>query len=121
MNYREAYDRINWTPLPPAPTKERVPVARGNFPVPMMIRDTISPVQSMADGRWHESKASLERSYRADGNPQGIEYQVLGNDQKPEVQKSAAKSKAEQQMSRRESIARAEAKVAAGEGVRLPD
>lgn len=37
-------------------------------------------VQSMADGRFYTSKAALRASYRASGNPQGIEYTEVGND-----------------------------------------
>lgn len=95
---------------------------RADFPTPMMIRDSIDPVQSMADGRWHESKSSLYRSYRADGNPQGVDYEVQGNDQRPEVAKTGnIKSDDERQASRIESIHRAEAAIARGEGAKLPD
>lgn len=37
-------------------------------------------VQSMADGRMYTSRAMLRRSYRASGNPQGVEYTEVGND-----------------------------------------
>lgn len=37
------------------------------------------PVQSMADGKYYSSARSLERTYRADGNPQGVEYECVGD------------------------------------------
>jgi hypothetical protein len=45
-----------------------------------IISDHIEPVQSMADGRTYDSKSALYRSYRADGNPQGIRYECVGNE-----------------------------------------
>jgi hypothetical protein len=45
----------------------------------MVIRDTIGgDLQSMADGKWYDSKSALRRSYTADGNPQGRDYQEIG-------------------------------------------
>jgi hypothetical protein len=76
----------------------------------------------MADGNWHDSKASLYRSYRPEGNPQGEEYQVVGNDQAPEVPKTGnIGTKEERKKSRIESIHRAEAAISRGEGVNAPD
>lgn len=119
--YKKGYDRIAWHPLP-APEKSAPVNRRGNFPTPMMIRDGIDPVQSMADGRWHDSKSSLYRSYRPEGNPQGEEYQIVGNDQKPEVAKTGnIGSEAERRKSRIESIHRAEAALSRGEGVKAPE
>lgn len=37
----------------------------------------------MADGQFYTSKTALRRTYRADGNPQGVDYVEVGNDQKP--------------------------------------
>lgn len=45
--------------------------------------DSIDPVRSMADGKMHDSLSSLYKSYRADGNPQGVNYQCIGNDVSP--------------------------------------
>lgn len=56
--------------------------ARSAFPTPMLRRDAIDPVLSMADGETYDSLSSLRRSYRADGNPQGIEYEELGNEKR---------------------------------------
>lgn len=40
--------------------------------------DYIDPVLSHADGKMYDSKAALFRSYRADGNPQGVRYECVG-------------------------------------------
>lgn len=53
--------------------------ARSEFPMPMIISDRIEPVQSMADGKTYDSMAALRRTYRADGNPQGVEYTEVGD------------------------------------------
>ena len=119
--YKRGYGRIVWRPMP-APEKPAPVNRRGNFPTPMVVRDGIDPVQSMADGRWHDSKSSLYRSYRPEGNPQGEEYHVVGNDQRPEVPKTGnIGTKEERRKARIESIHRAEAKLARGEGVKAPE
>lgn len=51
---------------------------RSNFPMPQVIKDFDAPVQSMADNKFYTNKAALRRSYRANGNPQGIEYAEIG-------------------------------------------
>jgi len=38
------------------------------------------PVRSMADGKLYTSKSALRRSYRASGNPRGVQYDEVGND-----------------------------------------
>lgn len=60
-------------------TVEKSPVARSSFPAPMIKRDSIDPCRG-PDGQMHDSLASLRRSYRADGNPQGENYIELGNE-----------------------------------------
>lgn len=57
---------------------EHQPRARSGLACPMIIKDFDEPVQSMADGQFYSNKAALRRTYRADGNPQGIEYQEIG-------------------------------------------
>lgn len=54
--------------------------ARSSFPTPMIRSDSISPIVSQADGKTYDSLSGLYASYRADGNPQGVNYEVLGND-----------------------------------------
>lgn len=55
--------------------------SRSSLPVPMLIRDFDEPVQSAADGKWYNSKASLAKSHKASGNPHGIDFVELGNEQ----------------------------------------
>ena len=69
------HDVENW---PPKCVSVRS-VARSDLPFPQLIRDFDEPVQSMADGQFYTNKAALRRSYRADGNPQGIAYEEVGS------------------------------------------
>ena len=86
----------------------RQPVARGDFPIPMMIRDFDEPVQSMADGKFYGSKAALAASHKASGNPQGIDYVELGNET-PSFQEYTPDAK-----QRRRDVSQAAADVKAG-------
>lgn len=45
-----------------------------------IISDNIDPVKSMADGRMYDSKSALYRTYKASGNPQGRNYECVGNE-----------------------------------------
>lgn len=58
----------------------KAPVARGNFPTPMIIGDFDEPVQSMADGKWYTSKRALSATHKASGNPHGQDFIELGNE-----------------------------------------
>lgn len=60
--------------------EQAVPKARSSFPCPLILKDAIAPVQSMADGQWYDSMSALRRTYRADGNPQGVEYIETGDE-----------------------------------------
>ncbi len=61
---------------PPKP-----PAAQSDFPCPMLIRDGFDkPIKSMADGKYYESRSALYRTYQPDGNPQGVRYEVTGNE-----------------------------------------
>lgn len=44
----------------------------------MIISDHIDPVLSHADGRMYDSKSALYRTYRPEGNPQGVRYECIG-------------------------------------------
>lgn len=56
-------------------------LARSDLPAPLIMgSDTIEPTQSMADGRYYTSKSSMRHSYKASGNPQGVQYTEVGND-----------------------------------------
>ena len=77
--YKANYLKIDWRPLPPVDKPIRQRGARSGFPCPMVIRDSMDgDLQSMADGKWYDSKSALRRSYTADGNPQGRDYQEIG-------------------------------------------
>ena len=76
--YKTGYDAIDWRPLPPVDKPIRQRGARSGFPCPMVIRDSMDSIQSMADGRIYDSKSALRKSYTADGNPQGRDYQEIG-------------------------------------------
>ncbi len=43
------------------------------------LSDADATVQSMADGKTYDSMSALRRTYRADGNPQGVEYTEVGD------------------------------------------
>lgn len=88
---------------------------RSDLPCPMLIMDTIDPVQSMADGNFYTSKQALRRTYRADGNPQGKEFVEVGNDQKPHEQKRG--SYVRDPKKSRDAIEKAMAAVDRGEGM----
>lgn len=75
--YRRGYDAIDWQPLPPV-ERPRQHHARSGLACPMIIRDGMDDVQSMADGNWYSSKSALRRSYTAEGNPQGRDYAEIG-------------------------------------------
>lgn len=64
-------------------------LARSAIPCPMLVRPFAEPIQSMADGRYYDTPRDLERTYRADGNPQGEEYIPLGNETMKTVEQVA--------------------------------
>lgn len=57
------------------------PIAtRSSLPCPHLVLDTIEPTISQADGKEYTSKSALRATYRADGNPQGVNYIEVGNE-----------------------------------------
>lgn len=64
--------------------------ARSSFPTPMVASDTLNmPLQSMATGNWHTSKAAMRQEYRDHGM---IE---IGNEKiRPKPQKIDSKAEA---------------------------
>lgn len=52
---------------------------RSDFPCPTLIRDSIPPVRSMANGKMYDSLSALRQTYRADGNPQRQDYIEIGD------------------------------------------
>lgn len=89
-----------------------VPVERGersHLSCPALALDTIEPTISQADGKEYTSKSALRATYRAENNPQGINYIEIGNESLPSFtppKRDAMKSL--------EAIERAEADVNAG-------
>lgn len=89
-----------------------VPVERGersNLPCPAISIDTIEPTISQADGKEYTSKAALRATYRAENNPQGINYIEIGNEPLP-----AFTPPKRDNMKALEAIERAESDVSAG-------
>lgn len=59
-----------------------------DFPAPMIIRDSFdAPIQSMANGKWYDSKSGLAASYLPSGNPQGMKYECVGNEDTTKFEK----------------------------------
>lgn len=85
-NGRKVYRRI----------PEKRPDTRSSLACPMLIRDFDEPVQSMANGQWYTSKRELAASHRASGNPQGVDYIELGNDEMPWVEHKTDENKLRQ-------------------------
>lgn len=88
---------------------------RSKLSCPMLITDTIEPTQSMADGKFYTSKQALRGTYKASGNPQGVEYIELGNEQRPDIPKGGHSKIDDAQV--KDIIARADAAVERGEGL----
>ena len=66
--------------------KERPAKARSDLACPMLVRPFAEPVQSMANGKWYDNPRDLSRSHRASGNPHGIDFIELGNEEMPWVE-----------------------------------
>jgi len=55
--------------------------SRSDLPIPYVISDTLdSALYSGADGKQYTSKAALRATYKASGNPRGIEFTEVGNE-----------------------------------------
>lgn len=72
------YDLGNGRKVYRQPPKPR-PDAKSDLARPQIMKPFAEPVQSMADGNYYSDAASLRRSYRADGNPRGIEFTEIGD------------------------------------------
>lgn len=67
MSYKENYAQIDWSKdLMPKRTP-KLPLARSDLPCPLVISDTMDPVQSMLDGKLYTSKSGLRATYRKAG------------------------------------------------------
>lgn len=61
--------------------------------LPQIMRgDDQEPLVSMADGKVYTSKSRMRESYKASGNPQGVEYIEIGTDQSMKKKKPRQKS-----------------------------
>jgi hypothetical protein len=87
----------------PKPRGPRSDLAR-----PMLIRDFSEPVRSAANGKYYTSKRDLAASHRASGNPHGIDFVELGNEEQKFVPYVADKQQ------RRDDIRQAKADFEAG-------
>lgn len=111
--YKENYGAIDWSDMPTRSRREHITArhARADLPTPMIVHGFSEPVQSMADGKYYTTKRALEASYRASGNPQGKEYECIGDDPMPEFKRPKA-----DKASRKVAIEKAIADVEAGRG-----
>lgn len=88
-----------WTPDPNAPVCRPL----------VMASDTLDqPVKSMADGKYYSSKAALRSTYKPSGNPDGVRYIEVGNDQptapvKPKTDEKAIQNSLEKALARYQS------------------
>lgn len=98
--FKAGYDKIEWKPVA-MPRKAPAESKRGDFPVPMVVRDFPEPVQSMADGKFYGSKAALARSHKAAHNPHGQDFIELGNEKLPEFRPHVTDRKAEREVLRK--------------------
>lgn len=95
------------------PLREPKPSRRSDLATPRIIADAFDrPVQSMANGRWYESKRALAASHKASGNPHGQDFIELGNEEMPWVEHETSEAEL------RDDIRAAVADVEAG---RLPE
>ncbi|MGM5020191.1 hypothetical protein [Tardiphaga sp. 367_B4_N1_1] len=72
--------------------KEPRPDNRSSLGAPMIIGGFAEPVQSAADGKFYSTKAALSRSHRASGNPHGIDFIELGNEEMPWVEHTTSEA-----------------------------
>lgn len=63
--YRAGYDRIIWKPIFHEP-RAASPVARGQFPCPQVISDTMEPTEHI-DGKFYTSKSKFREVTKANG------------------------------------------------------
>lgn len=68
MAYRDNFALIDFSKEIPAPVKLEIEQPkRSDLPFPMIVSDSMAPVQSMADGLIYDSKSAIRASYRAHG------------------------------------------------------
>lgn len=102
MSYKQNYHLIDWSAPLIVDRRERATGPRSSLSFPMVLSDTMEPVQSQLDGRFYDSKSKLRATYKDAGV---IE---IGND--PARFKTKAPVKPDRKAIR-ESLARAKAKL----------
>jgi hypothetical protein len=66
MGYRENFANIDFSKEIPAPRRIlHGPAKRSDLAFPMVISDTMDPVESQVDGKVYDSKSAIRASYRA--------------------------------------------------------
>lgn len=53
---------------------------RSDLPAPMLMNDSMEPVQSMVDGKYYDSKRRLRETYKPSGNKEGKRFVEVGDD-----------------------------------------
>lgn len=71
------HDTDNW---PPKCVSIRSSGRSDALPVPYFICDTMDELQSMADGKFYNSKSAMRASYKAENNPHGVDFIEVGNE-----------------------------------------
>jgi len=67
MNYKANYHLIDWSKPLDVERRQRERGPRSSLPFPMVLSDTMEPVQSQLDGRYYDSKSRLRATYKNAG------------------------------------------------------
>ena len=94
--FKSGYAEIDWSDTPRHQPRGAIHArhARADLPTPMLIHGFVEPVKSMADGKYYSTKSALEASYKASGNPQGKDYDCIGDDPMPTFKRPKSDRKA---------------------------
>lgn len=71
--YKDKFAKIDWSKHEPYVPSAPTPVARGDFPCPRVIGDSMDPVQHV-DGKHYDSKSAFRAVTKREG------YVEVGND-----------------------------------------
>lgn len=64
MSFKDNYKLIDWSKPLTVERKPQVAPARSFLPCPHIIGDVMEPVQSMASGKYYESKSAIRAEYK---------------------------------------------------------
>lgn len=64
MSYKANYALIDWSKPMTVERPQRAAPARSFLPCPHIIGDVMEPVQSMASGKYYESKSAIRAEYK---------------------------------------------------------